>query len=172
MSQRRKVKHHSSSYTENLSESFSRVNVCYGVSRTKKKHGRLFIERVLDWVARSNRDVSDLQHKNKPWRIIAKRLLQASFEFLFKQSILNRSIKARATMFADNELPMASLISRFYSQFEDPSRNLHINFSKLSPVNLSWWQRNTSCSKHKLFAWNRDLPRVHFHPRKYSFLLF
>lgn len=86
---------------------------CYGVCRTKKKHGRLFTGRVLDRVARSNRDVSDLQRKNRPWRIIAKRLLQPSFEFLFKQSILNRSIKARATMFADNELPMTSLISRF-----------------------------------------------------------
>jgi len=86
---------------------------CYGVCRTKKKHGRLFIGRVLDRFARSNRDVSDLQRKNKPWRIIAKRLLQPFFEFLFKQSILNRSIKACATMFAGNELPMTSLISRF-----------------------------------------------------------
>jgi len=38
-------------------------------------------------------------------------------------------------------------------QSKSPPRILHINPTReLSPVNLSWWHRNVSCSKHKLFV--------------------
>lgn len=88
---------------------------CYGVRWTMEKHGRLFISRAWSALARLSHDVSDLPYKNRPWRIITKRLLQARCATRPLIFIKNQSVRqdTRATMLVDNELPIVSLISRF-----------------------------------------------------------
>lgn len=67
------MKHHSSYLYGKLCESFSGINAFVEQRRNMVN----FLSVGLDRLARLNHDVSDLPYKNRPRRIITKRLVQA-----------------------------------------------------------------------------------------------
>lgn len=66
------MKHHSSYLYGKLCESFSGLNAFVEQRRNMVN----FLSVGLDRLARLSHDVSDLPYKNRPWRIITKRLWQ------------------------------------------------------------------------------------------------
>lgn len=156
---RKKMKPHSSYLYGKLCGSFSRIHAFVEQRRNMIN----FLLAGFDRLARLSHDVSDLPYKNRPWRIITKRLLQAQCATLIPINVglyseyACNNVRWQWITVADDIVNFSILM-----QSKSLPRTLHINPTReLSPVNLSWWHRNASRFRHKpLFVEQPHVYRV------------